>query len=770
MSYKKANFNWSIILILSIVFLLTFGISLVSSAVVIDYVEKYNAGDSTSECEENCTTCWENTEDYGSIKIEPLEVGNYDPIEIISVDNENSDNIFKFEWKSSKPVYCVLIKAGTQGFVYSYCDEGGSYGDTIDIEGEAPQDRAISHVSFCYGEGEEKLSVNKTVNTSYNRTHDWSIEKTVTTSEGEDDEIILEEQPLDAAIDTETATWNIHVTYEGYEDSDFIVSGEITITNDGDLDAVITDVEDLMCGTDVELIVKESEEVFEGNYTLVPDEELILTYSLDVDEKESGCSNVVTVTTERDIYTDSVAIEESDWGDPDTEDCEDVDIFDDSDFLADGSLGSVSAGDYSMGETKLFYTYEESFEWSEDDCSGEFTDYVNTAEVKYGEETLDFDDATLQVKVLCEDLNVTKTVNTSYTRTYNWDIDKAVTTENKYLEDGEPKIWLYIDSTGNETATWNIEVSYLGYDDSNFKVEWEITIENTGDLEAEIVSVVDELCGTEIQLVWPSEFSEILAVGEILILTYSEDVDEMLQDCSNEVTVTTGRAIYSDEVDVTWDAPPLEINKVVEIMDAGVSLGTVTLDDLDENDKKIFSYEELFTWEEYGNNCGHQEYENTATIVETEQSASAILKVNVQCYIDETAYAMGESAVCFLDYQFSQWGWTNLIVPSENEYVWPLYTGAAFCDPDKGEYVGTVIVEYADGEIEYTFNLDWPYEIEEYHIYAGKDMFPQQTRGKKTIDTVAPGQYYIEDDLSGDIYVIIHAVVKMPDPNFGPDQ
>ena len=34
--------------------------------------------------------------------------------------------------------------------------------------------------------------------------------------------------------------------------------------------------------------------------------------------------------------------------------------------------------------------------------------------------------------------------------------------------------------------------------------------------------------------------------------------------------------------------------------------------------------------------------------------------------------------------------------------------------------------------------------------------------------TVAPGQYYIADSLEGEIYVIAHAVVGIPDPDFGP--
>ena len=41
------------------------------------------------------------------------------------------------------------------------------------------------------------------------------------------------------------------------------------------------------------------------------------------------------------------------------------------------------------------------------------------------------------------------------------------------------------------------------------------------------------------------------------------------------------------------------------------------------------------------------------------------------------------------------------------------------------------------------------------HTYAGSNMFPMDNG----VPTVAPGQYYIEENLSGDIYVIAHTVV-----------
>jgi len=73
-----------------------------------------------------------------------------------------------------------------------------------------------------------------------------------------------------------------------------------------------------------------------------------------------------------------------------------------------------------------------------------------------------------------------------------------------------------------------------------------------------------------------------------------------------------------------------------------------------------------------------------------------------------------------------------------------------------------------DGYVTVTFKVDAPYILDETHVYAGTTMFPQVQRGKSTVDTVAPGQYYNAGPFDGSqVYVIAHAVVGIPDPGFG---
>jgi hypothetical protein len=357
-----------------------------------------------------------------------------------------------------------------------------------------------------------------------------------------------------------------------------------------------------------------------------------------------------------------------------------------------------------------------------------------------------------------EMLAVSKTAVTSFTREHFWDIAKKVETDNGYELDGFPKIWLFIDGSGDEAATWTVDVTYEGYEDSGFNVSGVITIENTGDLDAVITAVDDVLAGETIDVACGVEFPYTLPVGETLTCDYDEDG---YVEGFNEVTVTTERDQYFADAEIVWGAPTNEINKTVTIIDNGFELGQVTAPD-----DAQFTYALAFAYGVQDYVCGSYQIDNTATIVETGQSASATLKVNVQCYLYETAYAKGDDAICFIP-TFSNWGWTNPILPRTE--IWGLWAGAAQCDTDKGTLVGSVVVRYSlstNMDLTVEFNVDDEYDLKETHVYAGYNMFPKDRLGR---ETVAPGAYTNGSPFDGsEVYVIVHAVVGIPDPDFGP--
>jgi len=370
-----------------------------------------------------------------------------------------------------------------------------------------------------------------------------------------------------------------------------------------------------------------------------------------------------------------------------------------------------------------------------------------------------------------EELTVSKTANTSFTREHKWDIAKRVDTENGYTHDGFPKIWLYVDGHGDETATWTVDVTYKGYSDYDHNVSGTITIENktgAGKVPAVITDVDDVLGGTHIGVDCGVTFPYEIAVGETLVCTYDEDGEFTGK---NVVTVTTEREEYSAEADIIWGDPTKELYKTVNIEDISDLFGTVALGSVTAPNDATFTYTKDFSWGDYGaDHCGDYVYDNTATIVETGQSADATLKVNVQCYVEGgSAWAQGSgdgvTAYAFCNNGFNNWGWSNLISQGYSG-EWTLWMGAGQCDTSKGTNVGTVSVVYGlDGVVTVIFNPTYPNIFIETHVYVDYGMFPQLNGS----NTTAPGQYYNASPFNGDpVYVIAHAKVMIPDPNFGP--
>jgi uncharacterized repeat protein (TIGR01451 family) len=139
-------------------------------------------------------------------------------------------------------------------------------------------------------------------------------------------------------------------------------------------------------------------------------------------------------------------------------------------------------------------------------------------------------------------------------------------------------------------------------------------------------------------------------------------------------------------------------------------------------------------------------------------SASASDSCDVAEPVYETAFALGDDAVCFTELGAGNWGWVNgngttSILPGT--YEWPVWAGAAQCDTNNGTYVGTVTVNYTGTDVLVTWNIIAPYILGDTHVYAGPDQIPP--------GGFSPGQYQVYGPFSGEaIYIIVHAVVGIP--------
>lgn len=371
-----------------------------------------------------------------------------------------------------------------------------------------------------------------------------------------------------------------------------------------------------------------------------------------------------------------------------------------------------------------------------------------------------------------EELTVEKTADTSFTREHFWDITKEVETENEAEHEGYPKIWLYADGSGDETATWTVDVTYEGYEDGDHNVSGEITIENTGTLDAVITAVDDVLAGTPINVDCGVTFPYTLEVGDTLTCTYDEDG---YVEGSNEVTVTTERDTYFADAEIIWGHPTTEINKTVNVKDISDLFGEVNLGTAMAPVDAQFTYDKHFAWQDYGrDNCGDFTYDNTATIVETDQSADATLKVNVQCLIfkGETAWAANGHKPGELRYT-SRGNWATYVK----------YQGFAATGKTTTLFAGQTInvgsVNFSaatGGQVVITVSLTgaWEFEdvsenlkVQDYATAPSGNPAPGLFAHKKTCDVESNACEIVvpQNNFYG---VHVNVGQWIPDPNFGP--
>jgi hypothetical protein len=204
-------------------------------------------------------------------------------------------------------------------------------------------------------------------------------------------------------------------------------------------------------------------------------------------------------------------------------------------------------------------------------------------------------------------ITVVKDVQTEYDRAHDWSIAKKVETDNGYEKDGYPKIWLYTDGAGDESAEWTVDVTYEGYEDSGHRVFGSIVITNVGQDAKTITTVVDELAGTVIDVTCPVTLPHTLDAAETLTCTYSE---WGYVEGYNVVTVTVEGEDdpYTDTVAIVWGDPENEYDRFVDVTDTNPGLAAkytaaeLTLDahDYAEGDVETFTYSDDFAWADYG--------------------------------------------------------------------------------------------------------------------------------------------------------------------------
>ena len=170
-------------------------------------------------------------------------------------------------------------------------------------------------------------------------------------------------------------------------------------------------------------------------------------------------------------------------------------------------------------------------------------------------------------------LEVTKTADTSYTRTYAWTIDKEVDKNNLLLSIGEQFIVNYDITVNTGTPV-----------DSDWAVSGTITITNNNVVDVSVTSApTDEITGSITATVdcGSTGFPYVLHPTDQLVCTYSADLPDGTTR-TNTATVDTDRTETDgqDTEDVIFGDPTTEIDECINVDDTYQgSFGTVCTDD-----------------------------------------------------------------------------------------------------------------------------------------------------------------------------------------------
>lgn len=522
---------------------------------------------------------------------EPPPTGVYTFPDGINTVTITSDGTY-FGWVSTLGIDAVIVKGGNNANVYTYDPPAEAFSDTglsspINPNNNTPY--AISHIEFCY---DYEVDVTKTANTTFTRTFDWTIKKTVT--------------PATWVLftgDSGTSQYTVAVTKTGYTDSDWAVSGTIRIENNTPFAATIENVTDAISGFGA--VAVDCGVTFPS--VLASGGTLECSYSTSLPDGSSR-TNTATVTTSGDVGGGEATADVV-FGEPTT-------LVNDTINVDDTNGGSWQfSGSGSVTYSQTFF------------CDSDAGQHDNTATIR---ETGQSDSAS--VTVTCYALQVTKDAATSFDRTYHWTIDKSADQTELTLSTGQ--VFLV-----NYTVT--VDATYT---DGNYAVNGNIAVHNPATIAATLNGVSDVVspdiaatvnCGVS--------FPYSLAAGSTLNCSYETSLPDTSAR-TNTATVTLqnysyaadlsptadGTTDFSGTANVSFDAATMtEIDKCIDVSDTFAGfLGTVCYPDA----PVTFSYSR---WVGPYDICGEYTVENTASFVTNDTGATGEdswnIVVNIPC-------------------------------------------------------------------------------------------------------------------------------------------
>ena len=261
------------------------------------------------------------------------------------------------------------------------------------------------------------------------------------------------------------------------------------------------------------------------------------------------------------------------------------------------------------------FNYPKSFSGTPGTC----TPYDNTATVT-GERALLASSNTVTVQVCVDnDLTVSTTATPSFTRTYNWTITKSVALPTTVTPTGGPA-----------TFNYTVNATGAGYTDSGWAVTGKITVTNPNDWDAITADVTDAVDNGGVCTVTNGTGVSIPADNSVT-LDYSCTYASAPNPSAGVNTATATRnasapptphASAAGTAGFTLGTPTTEIDKTVTVTDT-FNGSTNTLGTVHYPGPGSFAYARTVN----APPASCLTYPNTATLVETGQSATASVTV-----------------------------------------------------------------------------------------------------------------------------------------------
>lgn len=499
-----------------------------------------------------------------------------------------SDGV-SFDWESELGVDAVIVKGGNNGSnIYTYATE--QFADTnlrapLNTSGSQA---AISHIEFCY---DFEVTVTKTASTSFDRTYTWDLDKSVSPDSWE---------LFDG--DSGTSEYTVTATRSAPADSNWAVSGQITVANATPFPATITGVTDVVSGAGAATVSCP----VSLPYTLAPGQSLVCSYTKALPNANSR-TNTATAATTGIVGGDSGTAPVT-FGAPSN-------VYDAS-LTVDDSNGESWTFDDTGSET-----YNRTFT-----CGDDAGEHVNTVSATPEKGPALSDSAT--VTVSCYELQVSKTATTSFTRSWDWTIAKSADQTDLTLSLGQSFL-----------VNYSVLVS-AAKTDSDHTVAGTITIVNEHPSRAaSLTSVADSFAGVDADVDCPGLS---VPAGGSLVCSYTVEpggavnglntataTQQNYSYASDGTATPSGTTGYSGTANVTFGGPTSEVDECVDVSDTlKGALGTVCAGDA----PKTFTYS--YTVGPY-TTCGDFTVDNTASFVTNDTgatgSSSWTVNVNVPC-------------------------------------------------------------------------------------------------------------------------------------------